>query len=65
MPGAESEIERVKCLMNNLKYLKSKSARNLLMGSGMNRGTLVIDIRLRNIFALFKRRYPHLNNFYL
>lgn len=54
----DAEIERVYFLMDNLSYMKNKSARDYLMGTGMNRNTLAIDVRLRNIFSLLGMNFP-------
>jgi hypothetical protein len=45
------EMERVHFLMEHLKFMKSKSARDFLMGLGMNRGTIAVDIRIQNVFS--------------
>lgn len=58
MQGPDAEIERVCFLMDNFLYLKNKSARDYLMGIGMNENTLAIDIRLRNIFSLLGMDFP-------
>jgi thermostable 8-oxoguanine DNA glycosylase len=50
LAGMKDEMDRVNYLIKNLKYIKNKSARDFLMGLGMNRGTLAIDIRIQNIF---------------
>jgi hypothetical protein len=52
--GKAAELERVSFFTDskNFMYLKNKSARDLLMGLGMNRNTLAIDIRIQNIFSL-------------
>lgn len=48
--GKNAELERVIVLINNFKYLKNKSARDFLMGLGINKNTLALDIRIQNIF---------------
>ena len=44
--------------MKELKYIKSKSARELLMTLGMNRNTLALDIRIQNIFKYLHIEFP-------
>jgi hypothetical protein len=48
--GENFQIERIQFLMEHLKYMKNKSARDFLMGLGMNRNTIAIDIRIQNVF---------------
>lgn len=54
----DAEIERVYFFMDNLSYMKNKSARDCVMGTGMNQNTLAIDVRLRNIFSLLQIDLP-------
>ena len=58
MQGERAECERVEYLKQHLKFLKDKSARDLLMNLGMNRSTLAIDIRMQNIFKHLKVDFP-------
>lgn len=44
------DIKKVNYLMNNFHFLKSKSARDFLMGQGICTETIAIDIRIQNIF---------------
>jgi len=48
--GENHELQRVRYLMENMKFMKSKSARDFLMGLGMNTNTIAIDIRIQNVF---------------
>jgi hypothetical protein len=57
----DAELERIGFLMKNLKFMKSKSARDFLMGTGMNVNTLAIDVRLRNVFAHVGLDFPVVN----
>lgn len=56
--GDQAELERVTFLMNNFKFIKSKSARDFLMSMGMNQNTLALDIRIQNIFNHLKIDFP-------
>jgi hypothetical protein len=49
--GEYYELQRVRFLMENMKFMKNKSARDFLMGLGMNSSTIAIDIRIQNIFV--------------
>jgi hypothetical protein len=53
-----TERERVTFLMQHLKFMKNKSARDYLMGIGMNRNTLALDIRIQNIFRHVGVAFP-------
>jgi thermostable 8-oxoguanine DNA glycosylase len=56
--GDNAEMDRVNYLMRHLKYIKNKSSRDFLMGLGMNRNTLALDIRIQNIFNHFGIDFP-------
>lgn len=58
MKGAHRELDRVYFLMDNLEFMKNKSARDFLMNLGMNQNTLAIDIRIQNIFQHLKIDFP-------
>ena len=53
-----AEWERVKFLKDNFKFMKNKSARDYLMGIGMNRRTLALDVRIQNIFNYVGISFP-------
>ncbi|MCB9365533.1 MAG: hypothetical protein H6587_13250 [Flavobacteriales bacterium] len=57
--GKNAELERVDFLINNFKYLKNKSARDFLMGLGINKNTLALDIRIQNIFEHIGLQLPN------
>jgi hypothetical protein len=59
--GEKHELKRVQFLMENMKFMKSKSARDFLMGLGMNTGTIAIDIRIQNIFIHVGTSFPAAN----
>lgn len=54
----ERELSRVAFLMQHLKFMKHKSARDFLMGLGMNQSTLALDIRIQNIFGHVGIAFP-------
>lgn len=54
----ENEQDRVTFLMQHLKFIKHKSARDFLMSMGMNTQTLALDIRIQNIFRHFEIDFP-------
>jgi hypothetical protein len=56
--GDTSELDRVMFLTKHLKFIKNKSARDFLMGLGINTKTLAIDIRIQNIFSHFGLTLP-------
>jgi len=56
--GENAEMDRVNYLMKHLKYVKNKSARDFLMGLGINRNTLALDIRIQNIFNHMGVEFP-------
>jgi hypothetical protein len=56
--GDSAEWERVTFLMQHLKFSKKKSASDYLMGIGMNRNTLALDIRIQNIFRHMGVAFP-------
>ncbi|MEX6689678.1 hypothetical protein QTN47_19390 [Danxiaibacter flavus] len=56
--GETAEVQRVHFLTSNFKYIKNKSARDFLMGLGINRNTVAIDIRIQNIFKRFGLPLP-------
>lgn len=58
MKGRNRELDRVYFLMDNLDFMKNKSARDFLMNLGMNQNTLAIDIRTQNIFQHLKIVFP-------
>jgi hypothetical protein len=58
MRGSNRELDRVYFLMDNLEFMKNKSARDFLMNLGMNQNTLAIDIRIQNIFQHLKIGFP-------
>ncbi len=58
MRGSNQELDRVYYLMDNLEFMKNKSARDFLMNLGMNQNTLAIDIRVQNIFQHLKIGFP-------
>lgn len=58
LKGEDCEMERVNFFIDNLKFMKNKSARDYLMGIGMNRGTLAIDVRIQNIFEHLGINFP-------
>lgn len=62
--GSNADIRKVKYLMKIFKYIKSKSARDFLMGQGICTNTIAIDIRIQNIFKKSKLTIPNavLNN---
>ncbi len=47
--GQNAEELRMKCVMDRLKYVKNKGARDLLMELGLVRNAVALDIRVRNI----------------
>lgn len=51
LKGVTAEIDRVNFFKENLKFMKHKSARDYLMGIGLNRHTVAIDIRFQKIFS--------------
>ena len=53
-----AEWERVEFLKANFKFMKNKSARDYLMGIGMNRLTLALDVRIQNIFNYVGISFP-------
>jgi hypothetical protein len=61
LKGEDCEMERVNYFIDNLKFMKNKSARDYLMGIGMNRHTLAIDIRIQNIFEHLGVTFPNAN----
>jgi hypothetical protein len=54
----EGEQDRVAFLMQHLKFIKHKSARDFLMSMGINTHTLALDIRIQNIFRHFGIEFP-------
>lgn len=48
--GKTAEFERVDFFKDNFQFMKNKSARDYLMGIGMNRNTLALDVCIQNIF---------------
>ncbi len=56
--GEGAELERSMFFIRNFKFIKNKSARDLLMTLGMNRNTLALDIRIQNIFKKFGIEFP-------
>jgi hypothetical protein len=48
--GEGVERKRVAFLMQHLKFMKNMSARDYLIGIGLNWNTLAFDIRIQNIF---------------
>ena len=61
--GPNCELERVYYLMENLDFMKNKSARDFLMNMGINETTLAIDIRVQNIFQHLKIGFPPQTDF--
>ena len=59
MKGSNRELDRVYFLMDNLNFMKNKSARDFLMNLGMNQNTLAIDIRTQNIFQHLRIAFPN------
>ena len=53
-----SDLRKVKYLMKIFKYIKSKGARDYLMGMGICTNTIAIDIRIQNIFKSVGLRIP-------
>ena len=53
-----AEWERVEFLKANFQFMKNKSARDYLMGIGMNRNTLALDVRIQNIFNYVGISFP-------
>jgi len=56
--GEHAEQDRVAFLMQHLKFIKHKSARDFLMSMGINTHTLALDIRIQNIFKHFGIEFP-------
>jgi thermostable 8-oxoguanine DNA glycosylase len=54
----EGEQDRFAFLMQHLKFIKHKSARDFLMSMGINTHTLALDIRIQNIFRHFGIEFP-------
>ncbi|RYZ83244.1 MAG: hypothetical protein EOP04_20345 [Proteobacteria bacterium] len=56
--GQDAELRRVDHLMQHLAFMKSKSARDFLMGLGMNQNTLALDIRIANVMRHVGVAFP-------
>lgn len=56
--GQNADIRKVKYLMKIFRYIKSKSARDFLMGQGICTNTIAIDIRIQNIFKSINLTIP-------
>jgi len=56
--GANADLRKVKYLMKIFEYIKSKSARDFLMGMGICTNTIAIDIRIQNIFKRAGLKIP-------
>ena len=54
----DAEWERIEFLKANFQFMKNKSARDYLMGIGMNRLTLALDVRIQNIFNYVGISFP-------
>jgi len=56
--GEKAELRRVEHLMQHLSFMKSKSARDFLMGLGVNQNTLALDVRIANVMRYLKVEFP-------
>ena len=52
------DITKIKYFMNNFKYIGSKSARDYLMGLGLVKNTVALDVRIQNIFNKIGIKLP-------
>jgi hypothetical protein len=49
LKGPDADKKRIECLMEDLMFLKSKSARDFLMELGLLRNAVAFDVRVRNV----------------
>jgi thermostable 8-oxoguanine DNA glycosylase len=49
LKGPDADKKRIECLMMDLKFLKSKSARDFLMELGLLKNAIAFDVRVRNV----------------
>ena len=49
LKGPDADKERIECLMRDLMFLKSKSARDFLMELGLLKNAVAFDVRVRNV----------------
>lgn len=49
LKGPHADKERINCLMRDLNFLKSKSARDFLMELGLLKNAVAFDVRVRNV----------------
>ncbi|MGB8781213.1 MAG: hypothetical protein WCD81_11280 [Candidatus Bathyarchaeia archaeon] len=47
--GPDADKKRIECLMSELQFLKSKSARDFLMELGLLKNAIAFDVRVRNV----------------
>jgi hypothetical protein len=49
LKGPDADKKRIECLMRDLQFLKSKSARDFLMELGLLKNAVAFDVRVRNV----------------
>ena len=49
LKGPDADKKRIECLMRDLMFLKSKSARDFLMELGLLKNAIAFDFRVRNV----------------